>query len=609
MALKTIYKIHPAIGVARIGNSATSFFIGPEVPGRPPEGDSSFGSAVPPFKDGGQIKRQGARFRIWRYDDNGKGKYAPVEEVNLDTKDVEYIVWTVHLANKKAAFFTFRGLLGDTVYGPTGTPLTRRNASETNPKKLWIDPGLRKISGRSKTAPISKGTAPTGSQEFWPTNAPTPAITDLGELRTDAAGRLVVLGGHGTIGSTSTAAAISNYANNDGWFDDVSDGPVNANIKFKGIKAPIPAVGAWCLCGPPCFAPFSRNVVSLWDTLFDLAAREMTLPTNDVKYDGVLSSLRDVNKELTGKAWGHVSLSSYKPVFETDIWPILRAGLDAPFLFEAAKSAHSTLGASGLAAYYAYLADPKNSSGASVRSVLLSFLHQPGVAGDGLPSSAMPKQLGDDPYPVGSGGWGVTKRLRLVVTPTQYAMLERWASGNFTSTTTAPPPLPAATITPDGLDRAALESCVGGAFFPGIECSWQVRNPKLYSEPFRIDQKAKSQYLSESGTIEAGHFSRQMALPWAADFLQCRTENHTSAWAWWPVPRPHEIYPTEALAKAQGAMQHWARSTLSGAPANWASTGLAEPGYPEMFANWTQFGFVIRKGDVMFETERPPNVP
>src|SRR5690349_18438147 len=80
MALPTLYKIHPAIGVARIGNSSTSFFIGPEVPGQPPKGDSTFGSTVPPFKDGGQVKRQGARFRIWRYDDNGKGKYVPVEE-------------------------------------------------------------------------------------------------------------------------------------------------------------------------------------------------------------------------------------------------------------------------------------------------------------------------------------------------------------------------------------------------------------------------------------------------------------------------------------------------------------------------------------------------
>ena len=33
--MATIYKIHPAIGVARVGNSPTEFFIGPESPDSP----------------------------------------------------------------------------------------------------------------------------------------------------------------------------------------------------------------------------------------------------------------------------------------------------------------------------------------------------------------------------------------------------------------------------------------------------------------------------------------------------------------------------------------------------------------------------------------------
>jgi L-Lysine epsilon oxidase N-terminal/L-lysine epsilon oxidase C-terminal domain len=608
MALPTLYKIHPAIGVARIGNSPSAFFIGPEVPGRPPEGDATVGSTVPPFKDGGKIKRQGARFRVWRYDDDGKGKYKPVEEKTLDSKDVEWIRWTVHLANKKAAFFQFNGLLGDVVYGPSGVTPKRRNASVTHPKHLWIDPGERRIKGRNKKVEILKGNAPVGQTERWPLTPPTPAIDRLGEVRTDGAGRLIVLGGLGVIGSVPGAAAIGSYANNDGWYDDVSDGPVNATIKIKGISRPIPAVGAWCLCGPPSFSPFARNVVSLWDTLFDLAAREMTLPTNDVKYDGVLSSLRDVNKELKGKAWGHVTLSTYVPVFETDIWPILRAGLDAGYLFDPAQFMHSSLGAYAMAATYKVLASPAAADQAARKGVF-DRLHQPGVTGDGLPDHDMPKQLGDDPYPVGSGGWGKTKRLRLTVTPTQYAMLERWKDGKFTSTTTSPPPIPPATITPEGLDRAALEACVGGPFFPGIECSWQIRHPKLYAEPFRIDQRAKTQYLADTGRVSPGHFSRQMALPWAADFLMCRTENHGGAdWAWWPVPRPHDVYPKEADAKARASMLRWARSTSGAGVVNWASGG-PEPVYPEMFASWTLFGFVIRKGDVLFETERPANVP
>ena len=33
--MATVYKIHPAIGIARVGNSPTAFFIGPETPDSP----------------------------------------------------------------------------------------------------------------------------------------------------------------------------------------------------------------------------------------------------------------------------------------------------------------------------------------------------------------------------------------------------------------------------------------------------------------------------------------------------------------------------------------------------------------------------------------------
>ncbi|HWA83217.1 MAG TPA: LodA/GoxA family CTQ-dependent oxidase, partial [Fimbriimonadaceae bacterium] len=240
--LPTIYKIHPAIGVARVGNSPADFFIGSETPGRPAEGASDIGSKVPKFKDSsGLIKRQAARFRIWQYDDNGKGKYAPVAEITLSSKNVEWIVWTCHLANKKAAFFEFKGLRGDPVFGPSGASMPRRNAGVTNPKALWLDPGKGTISGKNaKPVLFKKGAL---KSQTWPITPPSPDIDYLGELRTDAEGRLVVLGGLGKVSSVTGAQKIHHYANNDGWFDDVSDGPVNAMIKIKGIKNPIPAVG------------------------------------------------------------------------------------------------------------------------------------------------------------------------------------------------------------------------------------------------------------------------------------------------------------------------------------------------------------------------------
>ena len=69
MAITKI-KIHPAIGIARLGNSPTEFFIGPELPGdhAPPKGG---------YKDARhRIKRQAARFRLFGYDENAREHYS-----------------------------------------------------------------------------------------------------------------------------------------------------------------------------------------------------------------------------------------------------------------------------------------------------------------------------------------------------------------------------------------------------------------------------------------------------------------------------------------------------------------------------------------------------
>src|SRR5438045_2766874 len=94
-------KIHPAIGIARLGNSLQEFFIGPEIPGahrRPPGG----------YKDAQhRIKRQAARFRLFGYDKKGK----LVKEINSSDAVIE---WTVRLANSKAAWKQFDGLNANT---------------------------------------------------------------------------------------------------------------------------------------------------------------------------------------------------------------------------------------------------------------------------------------------------------------------------------------------------------------------------------------------------------------------------------------------------------------------------------------------------------------
>ena len=324
MALKPIYKIHPSIGIARLGDSL-SFFIGPEISGLPPTGELP-GTKVPPYKDGNnKIKAQATRFRIFEYvDDNGS--YAMSREISLSEKDVTKLEWTVHLANRKASFFQFEGLKGG-----DRPPAGLRNASVTLRSSLEIDPNVRSISGKNATpVEFSKGTSKDPSSELWPSPSPLPEITSLGKLITDDEGRLIVIGGSGKTVSRPDAPPIQTYANNDGWFDDVSDGPVRAHLELNGNSVPVKP--AWVICAPPDFAPHVGNVVTLYDTLFDLAVRELPIPENEAVYKtGMLKGLADINREF--KKAGKPVLSDYKPDFAAEIQPILRRAYSMKYVF------------------------------------------------------------------------------------------------------------------------------------------------------------------------------------------------------------------------------------------------------------------------------------
>ena len=123
--------IHPAIGVARVGDSPEEFFIGPEVPLPVMLGESR--------DPAGALKRQAARFRVFGYDNLGK----VVAELTANCADIN---WSVHLANKKAAWYQFQiGLY--IPEAPSANPSRLRNEKVTDRGSLAIDPGPRGITG------------------------------------------------------------------------------------------------------------------------------------------------------------------------------------------------------------------------------------------------------------------------------------------------------------------------------------------------------------------------------------------------------------------------------------------------------------------------------
>src|SRR5215471_18021646 len=275
------YKIFPSIGVARIGNNRSSspqdFYVGPEIP-------STVIVPANGYKDSsGQVRRQAARFRIYGWE-NG----VFMGEI---TSAVANITWTVELANTKAAFNEFHGI------GITTGPL--RNASVADRSSLMITPGPRAITG------------PNGSA-FFDTGQFQGVPVPLGEIQTDASGHLLVLGGFGA-SSSPTNAPLTTFANNEGWHDDVSDGPITATVSMKGVKTPVQASGAWVICPPPRFAPPIFHIISLYDTLLQTAVDRLgyVVPatpsfTNDVypilqrafRYEWVTTRIGNKHEEL-----------------------------------------------------------------------------------------------------------------------------------------------------------------------------------------------------------------------------------------------------------------------------------------------------------------------
>lgn len=225
-------RIHPAIGIARVGNSPDEFFIGPELPG-----DRS----IPPggYKDDKcRVRRQAARFYIFAYYDDKSYKEITSEQAE--------ITWTVELANKKA--------YSD---GRNPTTVTERD------KDLIIQPGERTVTG-----PDKRQTFDTGRIKF--SDCPE-VIVPLGEIRTDKKGRLTVLGGFGKSGCPKVPPVpIDTFYYTPDWYDDISDGPITASVKIRTTGETFEAEQAWVIVAPPKFAPGIDNITTLYDRLIDM---------------------------------------------------------------------------------------------------------------------------------------------------------------------------------------------------------------------------------------------------------------------------------------------------------------------------------------------------
>lgn len=348
------YKIHPAIGIARLGNSPDGFYLSPERPAALPTDcdargnpllspDGSTELPVKAFKDAeGRLKRQAARFQIWAYDDESpEGRKLELGDRVAGGGNEGVLVdiqWRVYLANKKAAWYEFRQQEGEHGYAPDHR---RRNADVTDPRarqSLIIDPGPRVVGtkDRRRARFDREGSEAVYAATFPPDLEPH-SIDTLGEILTDDRGRLLVLGGYGRSGSFQSSEIgqprIDDYANNDGWFDDTSDGPVTARLvlysalvkqtRYVDVELP-----AWVIVGYPAYVPEILDMVTLEDVLYDLAVRHFAYRTDLYGTMGTWGDPQSVDPSdrtaLSMWRAGRLGWNpDYRPWFYRDIWPIL----------------------------------------------------------------------------------------------------------------------------------------------------------------------------------------------------------------------------------------------------------------------------------------------
>ncbi|WP_189799519.1 CTQ-dependent glycine oxidase GoxA [Tateyamaria sp. syn59] len=608
-------RIYPALGICRVGGSQ-KWFYAPEVPGLPPMPEDGA------FKDGLEmVKKQVQRFRVYAFDaeDNIIG------EVTGDD-----ITWGVHLANTKANWYGFNNPLDNGDLAP-GLPSQKRNqyfvSNADREENLIIDGGALEISGRDVN---SGGTDPSYRFEgtFWG-GQPDAIQVGLGQVRTDDAGRLLVVPPDGVSNSPSNAP-ITSFADNNAWHDDWCDGPVTARVRVGDQT--LEAEPAWVACVGPNFAPEIPPISTLYDVIEDMNVQE-----------------------------GWSQMPELPLSFMHYIYPTFRRIALMEWVTQAAnlRQGWMAIGDLGDPAYVAQLADPGPENQA-FRAQIFDLFRDP----YNLSDTAYLEERLKIPYMLGDGVNYDGSPLQWFQFPKlQYEYLRAWAAGEFVDDYTgqvAEDPtsdyqsfddIPLE-LQPGALTQAALEPCSGGAFHPGVELTYYLRLKEMYArnyddtaEPFRIahgDRPSLNQDLGRLLTPEvafggfgdspppigpqmAGDLTRWMGLPWQCDAFSCQQvlmqQNYPTA-VWWPALLPIDVLPEPYYTAAlDESLSEEERAKFLSSRVNW-SRGVAGIGYhanssywdgiTNMISVWQRMGFVVRMpapdGDVFVEMQHADNM-
>lgn len=650
-------RIHPGIGIARLGDS-DEFYIGPEAPGIvvDPGGSGGPGPNGGTYRDSAaRLKRQAQRYRVYAYDADGK----VVEELTSDSSAVQSMQWRVHVRNMKAANYAFQGAY---LFDPDKlrNPSIQPGKKPTERNKLIIDPGVHTIASGQAGPVVMKGdvftdiekstlpgelrfeafTPKDRSKEVEVTYKAAKDI-ELGQLRLDSKDRLLFVPAPGKGECVTTPkVALSNpseavnppngpdngsnpltnqfaYFNVPGWWDDTCGGEIDVTVTLKdgtvlstrdNVKSAKddgtrnPQAGAWIVTAPPKYAPHMYHVVSILDRVY----------------------------EAFPEAYPY---AKQKTNFYRDVYPIFARAVNygwvsaeaAGVMGKTKNIAHGPKQPGNLLSpeYMAAFTDPMDKS-KPIRQMIYGLMrHAPGKNGklvDSLlpapparPTSwksdefkrkeeefKMPKLWGTGGKPAQNEQLGNHLPDQfLSLTDWQLNHLKQWADGDF-EVGVAPSPvslekLPLAEQ-PHALDSSALEPTIGGGFHPGIEFPYLIVYRENFAEAFRV-----------SKDIEPGAIAAYMSSPWQGDFWSCNN-------AWWPTQRPDIVFEYDKANQTRTYKEWFRGYDAQGEPLS------STDGYQQMAYAWPKLGMVlpVKTGDgsflkdngqiVFVEQERDPTL-
>lgn len=590
MSNNNIFRVHPAIGIARVGNSE-EYYLGPETMA----GMNGLTDADPmgglPIKKGqetqtitsndlrdvdGKLKRQAARFKIYAYDDNQINQYptqAGTEikigssvEINGTAKVVKDILWQVHLANKKAnswiepeqgiGAYNNQGqtpFIRNTNF-PGSAPMTGVNEEEKTCKnsheilnetarreKLVLDAGPHVVSMGGQTSvdfnsttpnSIVSGTGATGityPKQFpvYPSDAPAnEQIASLGQMETDEFGRLIVIGAYGKASGFSGAGVYDPNA-------DLENAVNNDCWYDDTADGPVTATLVF-IDGTTHTVEGSSWVVSSDPSYAPQIANVVSLWEDMyntwVENFDLEPNLYNPNGPKTPVNNKHYDLGNgYNENYKPTFESQVQPILNAANL----QMWATNLVSKGEGAHKAVAKQPMNNP---QWKEIMDFIRNPNAEdnnNDPQNATRMPLSLGDSGIPADNF---------LAISRTQYFFMYQWLINGMVQSGDSLGP-------GELLDRNILGNCLGGRFSPGIEMTFIIRDTHLYQNwkngdtylpagPFRIDgQQMDYSNLqtpalgvgytpTNTAKVEPGDICKFMSIPWHTDYNSCAT--HTT---------------------------------------------------------------------------------